>query len=59
MKDDPLIEVEGTTATQLTTEAPSKPVVKTRKVVYPPDIHRVLYRPWLYKGTPVGKKLDR
>lgn len=35
---------------------------KTGKVsenLRPPDIHRVLYRPWLYASTPVGKKLDR
>jgi hypothetical protein len=58
VKDDPLIESEGNAAVQLPAEAASKPVVKTRKVIYPPDIHRVLYRPWLYMGTPVGTKLD-
>ena len=59
-KDDPLIEVEATDApAQPPAEAPPKPAVKTRKVICPPDIHRVLYRPWLYMGTPAGKKLDR
>lgn len=24
-----------------------------------PDLHRVIYRPWLYAGTQVGPKLDR
>lgn len=24
-----------------------------------PDLHRLIYRPWLYAGTPVGKKFER
>ncbi|MFC2966814.1 hypothetical protein [Acidimangrovimonas pyrenivorans] len=30
---------------------------KTGKVDVP-DLHRVIYRPWLYAGTKVGAKLD-
>jgi hypothetical protein len=58
--EDVLVEVDGRAPAPPPPPEPAKaPAVKTRKVIYPPDIRRVLYRPWLYMGTSVGKKLDQ
>ena len=58
--EEAFVEAERATEAPIPSSEPQKaPTAKTRKVIYPPDIHRVLYRPWLYMGTPVGKKLDR